>query len=343
LGAEFDDDMAALQRVRDEGLSYSEDQLGSASTQLQKAKREIAEMESDLGGVVLKKMAGVALRDINGSYKLFTGNMQEAGPSRNSRQQLKNDKAAWEMTKKKMEGYLSGTAAQRRAGEAKEFHFRSDRQAFETLMKWIKDGTIKKTALSVDKTAKLLGRRMAGGGFPSKNKLTSKIRGEVIDKLAVARAALNKHKDKEGIGLGDTVTAMGVAERFHIALGFEDEGEGIMAYDNLMAVEMGGVRVDSEVMRHCVGVPNFNDFRKNFSVSKPVPVRDEEGNLTAAKIEIYRVDAEGKRKNIGVHHVRTKGGNKFQTTFVWHKDMQDCFTNTHGNIRHHEQSQGLIG
>ena len=102
-------------------------------------------------------------------------------------------------------------------------------------------------------------------------------------------------------------------------------------------INMGGVVVNGEVLRGCLGVENTTEFKQKFKLVEEEKLTydsndtDEEGNytgnVTGKKVFTYVVDGNGGRKEIGFKSYRSKEGasGKTNNTMTYSTEMQKCF------------------
>ena len=74
-------------------------------------------------------------------------------------------------------------------------------------------------------------------------------------------------------------------------------------------INMGGVKVNGEVLRGCMGVDNTTEFKQKFKLIEAEElVKDGEGNVTGKTVFVYAIDSDGKEIQIGEKSYRSKAG-----------------------------------
>ena len=139
--------------------------------------------------------------------------------------------------------------------------------------------------------------------------------------------------DGQSVGLGTFLEANTVWKQFHLEAANPNSEIGVHKYPGMFETNHGGLAVDGEVIKECMGgqVENKDDFITRFEVG---PIEDQKGvsgtqkgKTTGGKRIVYAITAGGKRIEIGQKVMRTKTGKtgRLQTVYNWSKDMKKCF------------------
>jgi len=167
-------------------------------------------------------------------------------------------------------------------------------------------------------------------------KLISDERAEVVNLQRERVTVLNKKSvDVDGVSvpLGRLMEAEETIRGFHLGLmdyppkKYENGNPSSMVGSSL-DINMGGAKVNGEVLRGCIGVDNTTEFKQKFKLIEAEElVKDGEGNVTGKTVFVYAIDTDGKEIQIGKKSYRSKAGatGKTNNTFVYSSEMQKCF------------------
>jgi hypothetical protein len=139
--------------------------------------------------------------------------------------------------------------------------------------------------------------------------------------------------DGKEVGMGTLLEGNTVWKQFHLEAANPNSEVGVHKYPGMFETNHGGLSVDGEVLRECMGgdVENKNDFIVRFEVG---PLEEQKGvsgtqkgKTTGGKRIVYAITSDNKKIEVGQKVMRTKTGKtgKLQTVYNWSKDMKDCF------------------
>jgi hypothetical protein len=139
--------------------------------------------------------------------------------------------------------------------------------------------------------------------------------------------------DGKEVGMGTLLEGNTVWKQFHLEASNPNSEVGVHKYPGMFETNHGGLSVDGEVLRECMGgdVENKNDFIVRFEVG---PLEEQKGvsgtqkgKTTGGKRIVYAITSDNKKIEVGQKVMRTKTGKtgKLQTVYNWSKDMKDCF------------------
>ena len=139
--------------------------------------------------------------------------------------------------------------------------------------------------------------------------------------------------DGKEVGMGTLLEGNTVWKQFHLEAANPNSDQGVHKYPGMLETNHGGLSVDGEVLRKCMGgdVENKNDFITRFEVG---PLEEQKGvsgtqkgKTTGGKRIVYAITSGGEKIEVGQKVMRTKTGKtgKLQTVYNWSKDMKDCF------------------
>lgn len=138
---------------------------------------------------------------------------------------------------------------------------------------------------------------------------------------------LNQHKTADGVHLGRHLEALNLMKKMHLEAAFDNSKSPIFSHKGLFALNMGGVMVDGNNLKECLGVSNSSEYRKGFSASKANYQLDKEGNISGGTSIIYRLNNKGEEVPFATRTIRSKGGKTgmMATVYFWHPEAQKCF------------------
>jgi len=93
-------------------------------------------------------------------------------------------------------------------------------------------------------------------------------------------------------------------------------------------INMGGVEVNGDILRQCIGVGSTDEFKQKFRLSETDEFsKDSEGNITGKTVFVYAIDSDGNTIDIGKKSYRSKAGatGKTNNTLTYSTAMQNCF------------------
>jgi hypothetical protein len=167
-------------------------------------------------------------------------------------------------------------------------------------------------------------------------KLISEERAEVVNLQRERVEQLNrKSVDVDGVSvpLGTLMEAQETIRGFHLSLmdyppkKYQNGNPSSMVGSSL-DINMGGAKVNGEVLRGCIGVSNTTEFKQKFRLIEAEElVKDDDGNVTGKTVFVYAVDNDGKQIEIGKKSYRSKAGatGKTNNTFIYSSELQSCF------------------
>ena len=167
-------------------------------------------------------------------------------------------------------------------------------------------------------------------------KLISEERAEVVNLQRERVEQLNrKSVDVDGVSvpLGTLMEAEETIRGFHLSLmdyppkKYQNGNPSSMVGSSL-DINMGGAKVNGEVLRGCIGVSNTTEFKQKFRLIEAEElVKDDDGNVTGKTVFVYAVDNDGKQIEIGKKSYRSKAGatGKTNNTFIYSSELQSCF------------------
>ena len=295
------------------GGQYSKEQLAAGEKGLKASKSVINKIEKDLTRSIGNAMAEPALKDPR-IRREFVAKLADAAPG---------EKTRWVNFKKSI-----GTEDDMVA--AKRF--------FEEMT----------TRTPTKDEAKILTRVLEGiEGVPSAPQISAVSRGKIIDSISDTRKIMDKIKGKNGMGLGTTIEAENLIDKLHLEAAFKGSTVGVHAYPGLYEANMGGTRVNGELLAKCIGANNREQFIQNFAIEDPQPVTDKQGNITGAKSETFYEDDQGRITKIGKREVRSKQGisGTLETSYKYTGETQRCLkaggkTNEEVNMRENLNGPG---
>ena len=177
------------------------------------------------------------------------------------------------------------------------------------------------------------------------NKILSSQRKEVVEMQREKIRTMNSFTtdvDGVSVGAGTLMEAEENIRGFHLTLmdyppKEYTKGDPSSITGTSLDINMGGVVVNGEVLRGCLGVENTTEFKQKFKLVEEEKLtydskdKDEDGNytgnVTGKKVFTYVVDGKGGRKEIGFKSYRSKEGasGKTNNTMTYSTEMQKCF------------------
>tara|TARA_B110000093_G_scaffold9157_1_gene8704 strand:+ start:1044 stop:3332 length:2289 start_codon:yes stop_codon:yes gene_type:complete len=177
------------------------------------------------------------------------------------------------------------------------------------------------------------------------NKILSSQRKEVVEMQREKIRTMNSFTtdvDGVSVGAGTLMEAEENIRGFHLTLmdyppKEYTKGDPSSITGTSLDINMGGVVVNGEVLRGCLGVENTTEFKQKFKLVEEEKLtydskdKDEDGNytgnVTGKKVFTYVVDGKGGRKEIGFKSYRSKEGasGKTNNTMTYSTEMQNCF------------------
>ena len=224
----------------------------------------------------------------------------------------------------------------------------SDEQAYDAFLKFMSDEdkgvhtTGKRAGEPIEPTANMvtlmerLNSRFIEQGAPDIFSELEDIRNESLQLQRDFITEQDKIKvkiDGKEVGMGTLLEANTVWKQFHLEASNPNSDQGVHKYPGMLETNHGGLSVDGEVLRKCMGgdVENKNDFIVRFEVG---PLEEQKGvsgtqkgKTTGGKRIVYAITSGGEKIEVGQKVMRTKTGKtgKLQTVYNWSKDMKDCF------------------
>jgi hypothetical protein len=145
----------------------------------------------------------------------------------------------------------------------------------------------------------------------------------------------NFNSDVDGVSVpvGTLMEAEESIRGFHLTLmdyppkGYT-KGDPSSIVGSALDVNMGGVVVNGQTLRQCLGVQDTTEFKQKFRlVNEEKLTYDDVGNVTGKVVFTYMVGSDGNQKEIGFKTYRSKTGatGKTSNTMAYSTEMQDCF------------------
>ena len=213
----------------------------------------------------------------------------------------------------------------------------SMKEKYESIRRMVADGNGKTNEVKViTKVGLILQSKDSSIEGIDVKKLISDERAEVVNLQRERVNVLNKKSVDVGgvsVPLGRLMEAEETIRGFHLSLidyppkKYESGNPSSMVGSSL-DINMGGVKVNGEVLRGCMGVSNTTEFKQKFKLIEAEDlVKDGEGNVTGKTVFVYAIDSEGKEIQIGKKSYRSKAGatGKTNNTFIYSNEMQKCF------------------
>ena len=213
----------------------------------------------------------------------------------------------------------------------------SMKEKYESIRRMVADGNGKTNEVKViTKVGLILQSKDSSIEGIDVKKLISDERAEVVNLQRERVNVLNKKSVDVGgvsVPLGRLMEAEETIRGFHLSLidyppkKYESGNPSSMVGSSL-DINMGGVKVNGEVLRGCMGVSNTTEFKQKFKLIEADDlVTDGEGNVTGKTVFVYAIDSEGKEIQIGKKSYRSKAGatGKTNNTFIYSNEMQKCF------------------
>ncbi len=213
----------------------------------------------------------------------------------------------------------------------------SMKEKYESIRRMVADGNGKTNEVKViTKVGLILQSKDSSIEGIDVKKLISDERAEVVNLQRERVNVLNKKSVDVGgvsVPLGRLMEAEETIRGFHLSLidyppkKYESGNPSSMVGSSL-DINMGGVKVNGEVLRECMGVSNTTEFKQKFKLIEAEDlVKDGEGNVTGKTVFVYAIDSEGKEIQIGKKSYRSKAGatGKTNNTFIYSNEMQKCF------------------
>ena len=213
----------------------------------------------------------------------------------------------------------------------------SMKEKYESIRRMVADGNGKTNEVKViTKVGLILQSKDSSIEGIDVKKLISDERAEVVNLQRERVNVLNKKSVDVGgvsVPLGRLMEAEETIRGFHLSLidyppkKYENGNPSSMVGSSL-DINMGGVKVNGEVLRGCMGVDNASEFKQKFKLIEAEElVKDGEGNVTGKTVFVYAIDSDGKEIQIGKKSYRSKAGatGKTNNTFIYSNEMQKCF------------------
>ena len=213
----------------------------------------------------------------------------------------------------------------------------SMKEKYEAIRRMVADGNGKTNEVKViTKIGLILQSKDSSIEGIDVKKLISDERAEVVNLQRERVEVLNKKSvdiDGTQVPLGRLMEAEETIRGFHLSLmdyppkKYESGNPSSMVGSSL-DVNMGGAKVNGEVLRGCIGVDSTTEFKQKFRLKESEElVKDDEGNVTGKTVFVYAIDSDGTEIEIGKKSYRSKAGatGKTNNTFTYSKGMQDCF------------------
>jgi hypothetical protein len=161
------------------------------------------------------------------------------------------------------------------------------------------------------------------------------VRVESIDILRQLTNNLNQFEvtniDGKKKPLGDWLQAKELVETLHIDVIDGEDSQGVGRFAGLFNLNMGGVVVETEQLKNCLGSQNSIDFTSNLQVEVPEGeeqyTKSKDGKITGRVIYVYAVDKAGQKFKVAKKVQRSSGGQdgKLNNLYVWEPDIKNCF------------------
>ena len=213
----------------------------------------------------------------------------------------------------------------------------SMKEKYEAIRRMVADGNGKTNEVKViTKVGLILQSKDSSIEGIDVKKLISDERAEVVNLQRERVEVLNKKSvdiDGTPVPLGRLMEAEETIRGFHLSLmdyppkKYESGNPSSMVGSSL-DVNMGGAKVNGEVLRGCIGVNSTTEFKQKFRLKESEElIKDDEGNVTGKTVFVYAIDSDGEEIEIGKKSYRSKAGatGKTNNTFIYSKGMQDCF------------------
>ena len=135
------------------------------------------------------------------------------------------------------------------------------------------------------------------------------------------------------IPVGDYIEGQNLIQKLHLnVMDGEKNESGVGKYPGLFNLNMGGVLVEADELKKCMGVSGTDDFIESFEVGVPgdgeeITTNNKTGAVTGRNIFVYAVMKDGTRTPVAYKTQRSKAGQsgKLNTTYQWDTGIQDCF------------------
>ena len=210
----------------------------------------------------------------------------------------------------------------------------TEEQKFKAYLEYMGDDD-KETEPTGDQVT-LLFRVGAQQGYDISKDL-SRIRMESLETQRETHKKLNEknHTLPSGkiIPVGDFIEGQNLIEKLHLnVMDGEKNEKGVGKYPGLFNLNMGGILVEAEELKNCIGVDGTDDFIESFEVGTPGDGDTETKNpatgaITGRNIFVFAITKDKKRIPIAYKTQRSKAGQsgKLNTTYQWDNGIQDCF------------------
>ena len=220
----------------------------------------------------------------------------------------------------------------------------TNKQKLEMLYRFTVDGG-KLTAVKVrpiNKVALQYEKENQGTQGINVKKILSEQREKVVNLQRERVDRLNNFNSDVGgvsVSVGTLMEAEESIRGFHLTLmdyppkGYI-KGDPSSIVGSALDVNMGGVVVNGQTLRKCLGVQDTTEFKQKFRlVNKEKLTYDKPGgaaaggNVTGKVVFTYMVGSDGNQKEIGQKTYRSKAGatGKTNNTMTYSTEMQDCF------------------
>jgi len=211
------------------------------------------------------------------------------------------------------------------------------KQKYDAIRKMVVDGNGKVNEVKViSKIGLILQSKDPSIEGIDVKKLISEERAQVVNLQRERVEELNKKSvDIDGISvpLGTLMEAEETIRGFHLSLmdyppKTYEKGNPSSMVGSSLDVNMGGAKVNGEVLRGCIGVNSTTEFKQKFRLIEAEElVTDDDGNVTGKTVFVYAVDTKGKQIEIGKKSYRSKAGatGKTNNTFIYSSEIQKCF------------------
>jgi len=165
----------------------------------------------------------------------------------------------------------------------------------------------------------------------------SRIRMESLDTQRETHKKLNEKTlslpSGKVIPVGDYIEGQNLIQKLHLnVMDGEKNESGVGKYPGLFNLNMGGVLVEADELKKCMGVSGTDDFIESFEVGVPgdgeeITTNNKTGAVTGRNIFVYAVMKDGTRTPVAYKTQRSKAGQsgKLNTTYQWDTGIQDCF------------------
>lgn len=310
-----------------DGSSLPEQQKEQAKRVVREGNKRLAEKEEELKSAANQPAREMANGDLSQILQNAKDNKNADGtPSKDPTSSRVKKVHSTTYTKPRIVKYLP---------EGVDYDSATEEQKFKAYLDYMGDDD--KELEPTEDQVKFLYRLAAQQGYDISGTL-GKIREESLDIQRNMHRKLNETSvtlpSGKNMPLGDYIEGQNLIDKLHLNAMDGDKNEsGVSKYPGLFNLNMGGVLVEGEQLKECLGVDDTEDFIDHFEVGTPEQLdeptlsRGKEKYTTGRNIFVYAVTKNNKRIPVAFKTQRSKQGQsgKLSTTYQWHKEMQNCF------------------